>query len=162
MGKWSHNNNVGRSRLDPQTAAQLRHWNGKVDSATEARRNHREFRSAHHDRDWWRRRCAAIIFFDFGWWGWYDGWWYPAWGYDPYYSYYAYDQPIYGYDGLPPDQVIANVQSALQQRGYFSYAVDGTMGPLTRAAITNYQRDHMLPITGDIDPATLGSLGLTD
>lgn len=78
-----------------------------------------------------------------------------------YYDYYAYDQPIYGYDGLPPDQVVANVQSALQQLGYYSYSVDGTMGPLTRAAIANFQRDHLLPITGDIDPATLGSLGLT-
>jgi hypothetical protein len=159
--KWSHSNAAGRSKLDPKTASQLRHWSGKIDSAAEARRNHQDFRVGHHDRDWWRRRCAAIIFFDFGWWGWYDGWWYPAWGYDPY-SYYGYDQPIYGYDGLPPDQVIADVQGALQQQGYFQYAVDGNMGPLTRAAIANYQRDHLLPMTGEIDPATLGSLGLAE
>lgn len=161
VGKWSHNNRVGRSKLDPQTASQLRHWNGKIDSAAEARRNHQDFRFAHHNRDWWRHHCAAIIFFDWGWWGWYDGWWYPAWGYDPY-AYYAYDQPIYGYNGLPPDQVIADVQAALQQQGYFQYAVDGNMGPLTRAAIANYQRDHLLPITGEIDPPTLGSLGLAE
>jgi len=160
VGKWSHNNAVGKSKLDPQTSARLRHWNGKIDSPAEARRNQEEFQHGHHDHDWWRHHCAAIIFFDWGWWGWYDGWWYPAWGYDPYYYYYAYDQPIYGYDGLPPDQVIANVQSALQERGYFRNAIDGTMGPLTRAAIADYQRDHQLPITGDIDPATLASLGL--
>ena len=156
------NNVHTRSRLDPQTAHQLKNWNGKKNSLAEAQRNNREFHRNHHDRAWWRHHCAAIIFFDFGWWGWWDGWWYPAWGYDPYYSYYAYDQPIYDYDGLAPDQVVANVQSALQQHGYFSYATDGQMGPLTRAAIANYQRDHMLPITGNIDPATLASLGLTD
>lgn len=32
---------------------------------------------------------------------------------------------IYGYDGLPPDQEIANVQGALQRLGYYQYAVDG-------------------------------------
>ncbi len=157
-----HNNLSAKSKLDPQTASQLRHWNGKRDSATEARQKNLAARHDHHDRHWWRRHCDAFILFDFGWWGWWDGWWYPAWGYDPYYSYYGYDQPIYSYDGLAPDQIVANVQSALQQQGYFSYAVDGQMGPLTRAAIVNYQRDHMLPITGNVDPATLGALGLTD
>ena len=160
LGKSAHNNFNGKSKLDPQTAAQLRHWKGKTDSPAQARQNNREFRNAHHDRGWWRRHCVAIIFLDFGWWGWWDGWWYPAWGYDPYYNYYAYDQPIYGYNGLAPDQVVANVQGALQQLGYYNYAVDGVMGPLTSAAIANYQRDHLLPITAGIDPATLGSLGL--
>ena len=162
FGNLLKNDLSGKAKLDLQTSARLHNWKGKIDNVAEARRNHEEFRRAHRDRDWWRRRCAAIIFFDLGWWGWYDGWWYPAWGYDPYYSYYAYDQPIYDYNGLPPGQVVANVQSALQELGYFSYAADGVMGPLTRAAIANYQRDNLLPITGDIDPATLGSLGLTD
>lgn len=160
LGKAAHNNFNGKSKLDPQISSQLRHWKGKVDSQPKARQNNREFRNAHHDRHWWRHHCIAIIFLDFGSWGWWDGWWYPAWGYDPYYNYYAYDQPIYGYNGLAPDQVVANVQGALQQLGYYSYAVDGVMGPLTQAAIANYQRDHMLPITAGIDPATLGSLGL--
>ena len=115
--------------------------------------------SHHHDHDWWRDRCAAIIFFDWGWWGWCDGWWYPAWGYDPY-SYYEYNEPIYGYNGLSPDQIVASVQAQLQRLGYYTYAIDGNMGPLTRAAIARYQRDHLLPITSGIDPATLGSLGV--
>ena len=37
----------------------------------------------HHDHDWWRHHCDAIVFVGGGFWGWYDGWWYPAWGYDP-------------------------------------------------------------------------------
>ena len=96
-----------------------------------------------------------------GFWGWYDGWWYPAWGYDPYYSYYDYNGPIYGYDGLQPDEVIANVQAVLQQLGYYAYAVDGVLGSATEAAIANYQRDYGLPVTGAIDPPTVRSLGLS-
>ena len=155
--------NAGRNsqgKLDPQTSSRLRAWNGKIDNAGQAQFNHVQHLHHHHDCNWWRHRCAAIIFLDWGWWGWYDGWWYPAWGYDPYYSYYEYDEPIYGYSGLSPDQIVANVQSALQQRGYYNYAVDGKMGPATCSAIARYQRDRLLPITYGIDPATLGSLGL--
>src|SRR5438477_163012 len=74
---------------------------------------------------------------------WDAGWWYPAWAYDPN-AYYAYDGPIYAYNGLPPDQVVANVQSAVQEQGYYTGEVDGLLGPLTRAAIARYQQDHGL------------------
>jgi len=67
---------------------------------------------------------------------------------------------IYGYDGLLPDEVVANVQSELQRRGYYSYAVDGIMGPLTQEALSRYQRDRGLPLTGAVDQTTVGSLGL--
>ena len=149
----------GGNKLDPQTKSRLRHWDGNVSSTQQAHGNHLSNCQHHHDHWWWRHHCAAIIFFDFGWWGWYDGWWYPAWGYDPY-SYYDYNEPIYGYDGLSPEQVVASVQVALQERGYYQYAVDGRMGPLTRAAIARFQSDRRLPITSGIDPATLGSLGI--
>ena len=152
-------NFTGKNKLDPQTSARLRHWNGNVSSTAQAHQNHANNFHHHHDHDWWKHHCVAIIFFDWGWWGWWDGWWYPAWGYDPY-SYYEYNEPIYGYGGLSPEEVVGNVQSALQQLGYYNYAVDGTMGPLTRAAIGRYQADNRLPITYAIDPATLGSLGI--
>jgi len=152
-------NTIARNKLDPQTSTRLRNWSGNRDSVSQARLNHANNWHHHHGSNWWRNRCAAIIFFDWGWWGWYDGWWYPAWGYDPY-SNYEYNEPIYGYDGLSPDQIVASVQAQLQQLGYYSHAVDGRMGPLTRAAIARYQRDRLLPITSGIDPATLGSLGI--
>jgi hypothetical protein len=152
-------NALAKNKLDPQTSTRLRNWSGNVSSVSQARLNHANNCHHHHGSNWWRNRCAAIIFFDWGWWGWYDGWWYPAWGYDPY-SNYEYNEPIYGYDGLSPDQIVASVQAQLQQLGYYTYAVDGRMGPLTRAAIARYQRDHLLPITSGIDPATLGSLGI--
>ena len=155
----SHQNALANHPLDPQTASHLRNWNGKVSSTQQAHSNHLNNVQHHHDHDWWRHHCIAFVFFDFGWWGWWDGWWYPAWGYDPY-SYYEYNEPIYGYGGESPEQIIANVQTALQQLGYYQYAVDGKMGPLTRSALARYQRDHRLPITSAIDPATLGSLAI--
>jgi hypothetical protein len=157
--RLSGRNTGGKTHLDPQTSSRLRNWNGNVTSTSQARLNHLNNCHNHHGSNWWRNRCAAIIFFNWGWWGWYDGWWYPAWGYEPY-SYYEYNEPIYGYDGLSPDQVVASVQAQLQQLGYYTYAIDGQMGPLTRVAIARYQRDHLLPITSGIDPATLGSLGI--
>ncbi len=159
---WSRQNAANRQRLDPQTTQRLRNWQGKAPGYGDAKRHHQEHWQdrKHHDHDWWRHHCDAIVFVGGGFWGWYDGWWYPAWGYDPYYSYYDYNGPIYGYDGLQPDEVIADVQAALQQLGYYAYAVDGVLGPATEAAITNYQRDYGLPVTGAIDPPTVRSLGL--
>jgi hypothetical protein len=159
VGKWSHSSLNGKSRLDSQTSAKLRNWTGKRYNSAEANAAHREQKEHHHDRNWWRHHCAAIVFFDWGYWGWWDGWWFPCWGYDPYYDYYAYDGPIYGYDGLPPDQVVANVQGALQRLGYYQYAIDGVLGPATQQAIEAYQRDHNLPVTGGVDRRMLASLG---
>ena len=60
----------------------------------------------------------------------------------------------------PPEQVIANVQATLQQQGYYRGEVDGLIGPLTRGAIADYQRDHGLYMTSTIDQPTLQSLGI--
>ena len=86
--------------------------------------------------------------------------WYPAWGYDPSSSYYDYDGPIYTYGNLLPDQVIANVQGALQDAGYYSGAVTGSLSVETRAALVNFQRDQGLIVTGAIDEPTVAALGL--
>jgi hypothetical protein len=159
----SRQNVANRHRLDPQTTQRLRNWQGHSPGWNDAKHNnHENWQDRHHHgHDWWHHHCDAIVLVGWGYWGWYDGWWYPAWGYDPYYSYYDYNGPIYGYDGLQPDEVIANVQAALQQLGYYAYAVDGVLGPATEAAIANYQRDHGLPVTAAIDPPTVRSLWLT-
>ncbi len=112
-----------------------------------------------HDRNWWGSRYNRIVFVFGAPYFWDSGYWYPAWGYDSN-AYYAYDGPIYAYNDLPPDQVIANVQAALQAQGYYDGEVDGVLGPLTRAAIANYQRDQGLYITSAIDEPTLASLGM--
>ena len=125
--------------------------------------NYRVFRnysSQWHERNWWRTHYNRVVFVYGGWYAWNAGYWIPAWGYDSN-AYYAYDGPIYAYNNLPPDQVIANVQAALQEQGYYQGEVDGLLGPLTRAAVANYQRDHGLYITSAIDRPTLSSLGMT-
>jgi hypothetical protein len=129
--------------------------NSNTMNFTDACRRHRD----HHDCNWWRNHCTTIILIGGGFYAWDLGYWYPAYGYDSYNSNYAYDGPIYGYDGLPPDQIIANVQYALQQLGYFAEDVDGVLGPITRQAIADYQLDNGLAVTGAIDRPTLVALG---
>ncbi|HZR06685.1 MAG TPA: peptidoglycan-binding protein [Candidatus Udaeobacter sp.] len=120
----------------------------------------RNYKSEWHDKNWWHSHHNRIVFVFGAPYFWNAGYWYPAWGYYPN-AYYAWDGPIYAYNNLPPDQVIANVQSALQQQGYYQGDVDGLIGPLTRDAIAAYQRDHGLYVTSAIDQPTLQSLGMT-
>jgi len=121
----------------------------------------RNYKSEWHDQGWWRGHYGNNLTFVFGApYYWNAGYWFPAWGYNPN-AYYAWDGPIYAYNRLPPDQVIANVQSALQQQGYYRGDVDGLIGPLTRGAIADYQRDHGLYTTSTIDQPTLQALGMT-
>ena len=54
----------------------------------------------------------------------------------------------------------AQVQRKLKNLGYYSGSVDGAIGPVTRAAIRGYQGEKGLEITGTIDQALLGSMGL--
>jgi chemotaxis protein histidine kinase CheA len=121
----------------------------------------RNYQSQWHDRNWWNNHYHSNNFvFVFGApYYWNAGYWFPAWGYNPN-AYYAWDGPIYAHNRMPPDQVIANVQSALQQQGYYHGEVDGLIGPLTRGAIADYQRDHGLYTTSTIDQPTLQSLGI--
>ena len=120
----------------------------------------RNYNAQWHDRAWWRSHHNRIVLIGGGYYFWDNGFWYPAWGYDSAYSYYPYDGPIYAYNDLPPDQVIANVQSALQAEGYYTGDVDGMLGPLTRSALAAYQADHGLYTTAAIDQPTLASLGM--
>ena len=159
-GNWSRHDPANKNRFDHNTQDRLRTWHGPRPDFTEACRRHNDHHHHHHPRDWWRNHCDAVVLVDWGFWGWSNGWWYPAWGYDAYYSSYEYDGPIYGYDGLLPDEIVANVQSELQRLGYYPYEVDGILGRLTEEALANYQADNGLPITRAIDAQTLQALGL--
>ena len=120
----------------------------------------RRYHHDHHDRNWWHAHYPRIALINNGYYYWDTGWWYPAWGYDSAYNYYAYDGPIYGYGDLPPDQVVANVQQALTEAGYYFGAIDGQLGPMTRQAIAAWQRDQGLAITTVVDEPTIQSLGI--
>src|SRR6266567_842138 len=142
------------------TFQQNRHIQG---SQTWQGSNYRVFRNYSpqwHERNWWRNHYNRVVFVYGGWYAWNAGYWIPAWGYDSN-AYYAYDGPIYAYNNLPPDQVIANVQAALQQQGYYQGEVDGLLGAQTRGALADYQRANGLYMTSTIDRPTLASLGMT-
>ena len=119
------------------------------------------YRGTWHDQGWWNNNYNRIVLISGGWYFLNAGYWYPAWGYNPAAAYYPYNGPIYAYNNLPPDQVIANVQSTLHAQGYYQGEVDGLLGPITRAALGNYQRDNSLYTTEAIDEPTLKSLGMS-
>jgi hypothetical protein len=134
-------------------------WHGNTPrrSFSEAVRCHRH---EWHDRNWWKQNCNTIVFVNRSYYFLDAGYWYPAWGYDPLNSYYHYDGPIYTYGNLLPDEVITNVQVALQNAGYYFGAITGSLSVETRAALVNFQSDYGLPITGAIDQPTVETLGL--
>jgi hypothetical protein len=132
------------------------HWQGQ---------QYEVFRSYHpewHDQGWYHSHYNRVELIAGGYYFFNNGYWFPAWGYSPSAQYYAYDAPIYvGQRAVPPDQVIADVQSLLQQMGYYTGDVDGLLGPLTREALTAYQTDQGLTTTAVIDEPTLDSLGMS-
>ena len=123
------------------------------------------FRSYHpqwHDQGWYHSHYNRVELIGGGYYFFNNGYWFPAWGYSPSAQYYAYDGPIYaGQHAEPPDKVIADVQSVLQQMGYYKGEVDGLLGPLTREALTAYQGEQGLAQTAAIDEPTLDALGMS-
>ena len=114
-----------------------------------------------HDTWWYNSYHPHIVFIYGGWYYWDNSYWYPAWGYAPD-SVYVYDGPIYASNPAEdPGQVVANVQSALQEQGYYQGEVDGVLGPQTRAALAEYQSAQGLEPTGLVDEPTLETLGMS-
>lgn len=144
----------GRRNLDNRSSGETRVWTGR-------RGGHRgNWDRTRRHRSWWRSHYNRFALFGGGYYYWNSGYWYPAYGYDPYFNTYAYDAPIYGYNNLQPGEVVAAVQAELQRLGYDPGVVDGDYGPATRRALLDYQRDNDLPVTGEIDESTLAALGL--
>src|SRR3954464_989914 len=61
---------------------------------------------------------------------------------------------------LPPDD-IRIVQRVLIERGLLRGEADGVLSPQTREAITVYQRQQGIQVTGIIDASTVSSLGVS-
>jgi hypothetical protein len=108
------------------------------------------------------------VFIDVGFFGYpfgFYGYGYPYWyGYPYGYDYYGYD-PNYNYQAAAnqgpeaPNLGVA-VQAELARHGYYDGPLDGVVGEGTRRAIRAYQRDHGLPVTGEITPELLDSMKL--
>jgi hypothetical protein len=91
--------------------------------------------------------------------------------YYPYYSsgYYPYGSYNYGYynynrsgyrDSYAGGSMVAQVQRRLAQSGYYRGAIDGVMGPRTRAAIRAYERSRGLRVDGVISQQLIATMGL--
>ena len=79
--------------------------------------------------------------------------------YDPYYiGSYDYDYPYDNYTASDYSDVILAVQQALAQLGYYHGPVNGVIGAQTEEAIRWFQSVYRLPVTGEIDSATLRAL----
>lgn len=53
------------------------------------------------------------------------------------------------------------VQSGLTAYGYYNGEIDGKVGPATRAALSKFQKDYSLSITGTITPEVLSAFGIS-
>lgn len=86
---------------------------------------------------------------------------------NPYYSQYQ-DAPLYYPDpaylpaavGASGSFSLREIQSLLARDGYYTGPIDGEMGALTRQAISDFQRDHNLSVTGRITSGVLERLGM--
>ncbi len=61
---------------------------------------------------------------------------------------------------LPPATVSA-AQRSLKQKGFYKGNIDGAMTPETQAAIREFLKNTNLNVTGQLDQATLSSLGVS-
>lgn len=154
------------ARVNPSIASARFDQNFRIRNAENWNGNQynvfRTYRPQWHDRSWWSSNHSHIVLIGGGWYYWNSGYWYPAWGYDDSAAYYPYDGPIYVGDSPRPfDQVVADVQSILQEQGYYRGEVDGLVGSLTQEALAAYQNAQGLAPTAAIDQPTLESLGIS-
>lgn len=61
---------------------------------------------------------------------------------------------------LPADPRVRAAQQALAALRFRTGAIDGILGPQTRAAILDFQDARRLPKSGELDAATLRELGV--
>ncbi|MFS8087417.1 MAG: peptidoglycan-binding protein, partial [Acidobacteriota bacterium] len=62
----------------------------------------------------------------------------------------------------PPDDIVRLAQEALERAGYEIGVTDGQLGPRTVAAIKRFQTDRYLPVSGQLDEATIAALGVVN
>jgi peptidoglycan hydrolase-like protein with peptidoglycan-binding domain len=65
----------------------------------------------------------------------------------------AYVQPL-------PGPAVQSVQEQLRQSGVYAGRVDGVWGADSQAALERFQQTHQLQVTGQLNQATVATLGL--
>ena len=75
-----------------------------------------------------------------------------------------YSPPISGsqqdMSGISADD-INQAKEALRAKGFNPGPMDGRVNSQTREALRDFQKDHNLPVTGNLDQQTAGKLGVT-
>lgn len=66
----------------------------------------------------------------------------------------TYSQPVW-------QQGVIVVQQRLQQQGAYTGRTDGIWGPDSQSALERYQQTHGLQVTGQLNQATVATLGLS-
>ena len=84
--------------------------------------------------------------------GWYDGGWLIIDG--------GFRPSGFTYSDYSSHSTVARVQRKLTSQGYRLGSADGVIGPATSNAISEYQQDNGLAVTGRINDPLLVSLGL--
>jgi hypothetical protein len=64
------------------------------------------------------------------------------------------------YNSYSRAQILKLAQTKLKAAGHYSSSADGAPGPGTQRGILAWQQAYGLPLTGKLDAATIGSLGL--
>ena len=72
----------------------------------------------------------------------------------------AAPRAYYGYASPRGNSMDAAVQQALARAGYYNGPIDGSLGPVSKQAIANYQSDRGMRVTGTPNNSLITSLGL--
>jgi len=110
----------------------------------------------------YRGGYGGYIIGGYGYGGSYPYYYYPSYGYDYYPSGSYYSGSSYGdsSDANNDGSVNTAVQQDLAHEGYYQGKIDGVAGPATQAAISAYQKDNGLTVTGTVNKALLKSMGI--
>lgn len=171
-----NNNNINRAAVNNGQVQRNFSQNNNLAAQQQfaGRRDGRDFRvpqetSRHWDHgrvhEWnhhhYRYNNGAWVLFDSGL---YDyGYGYPYYGggyYDNDTAEEAYSSPGYSYDASSSESLAMSAQDRLTRLGYSPGPTDGVIGAQTRDAIADFQSDNHLPVTGNLDTATVQALGL--
>lgn len=79
---------------------------------------------------------------------------------DPTYQYQEPRARYYDQHNRSTNSMEAAVQRSLARSGHYTGPIDGCIGPMSRRAISNYQADRGMRITGYPNDSLLASLGL--
>ena len=68
-------------------------------------------------------------------------------------------QPVYEFNDFSSKMTVRQIQGALKKAGFYNGAIDGKMGPKTKEAIKEFQKEYGLKADGVVGTKTRSRLG---